>query len=159
MFRIYRDVRFSKDKSPYKVAATARFPHRRGKDVHAPGFYLHLGLDGVYAGTGIWRPDAKTLAKIRKAIADDPAPWKRALASKPFKRLHHLAGESLVRAPKGYDPDHPLIEDLKRKDYVSLSEFDERTACSPKFIDRFTEVCRTSVPLMKFLTGATKLEW
>lgn len=159
MFRIYRDVRFSKDKRPYKTAATARFPHRRARDVHAPGFYLHLGLDGVYAGAGIWRPDSAALARIRKVIADDPAAWKRALSNRSFRKLHRLAGESLVRAPKGYDPDHPLIEDLKRKDYVSVSEFDEKAACRADFIDRYTTACRASVPFMRFLTGAVKLEW
>jgi uncharacterized protein (TIGR02453 family) len=159
MFRIHRDVRFSRDKSPYKTAATARFQHQRAKDVHAPGFYLHLGIDGVYAGTGIWHPDGKSLTRIRKAIAGNPEAWKRVLSHRTFKRLHRLGGESLQRAPKGYDPDHPLIEDLKRKDYVSFSEFDEKAACSPDFIDRYTRACKAAAPFVEFLTLAVGLRW
>ena len=73
LFRIYRDVRFSKDKSPYKTQAAAHFRHERGKDVHAPGFYLHLEPDDVFAGAGIWHPDMKSLTKIRDAIVANPA--------------------------------------------------------------------------------------
>jgi uncharacterized protein (TIGR02453 family) len=159
MFRIYRDVRFSKDKSPYKTAATAQFRHERGRDVHTAGFYLHLGLDGVYVGTGIWHPDGKTLTKIRRAISGDPKSWQRITSSKTFRKHFRLGGESLVRAPKGHDPDHPLIEDLKRKDYVTMTQLSEKAACSGNFMDRFTEICRSSSPFMKFLTEAVGLEW
>ena len=68
MFRIYRDVRFSKDKSPYKTQAAAQFRHEAGKTVHAPGFYLHLAPDEVFAGVGLWHPDSATLGRIRNRI-------------------------------------------------------------------------------------------
>jgi uncharacterized protein (TIGR02453 family) len=159
MFRIYRDVRFSNDKRPYKTAASAQFRHRRGKDVHAPGFYLHLEPDSVFVGAGLWHPDTATLAKIRQAIVENPKGWRRILAAKAFKTTARLGGESLKRPPRGYDADHPLIEDLKRKDFITLVALDEDTACAPDFLNRFIKICRLNTPFMKFLTAAAELQW
>jgi len=159
MFRIYRDVRFAKDKSPYKTHAAAQFRHKMGRNVHAPGFYLHLEPGQVFAGAGLWRPDPKSLAKIRDAIVDNPKAWKRVKSNKTFKAVCNLGGESLKRPPKGYDPNHPLIEDLKRKDFVVSTEFTEKAATSPGFIEKYAEVCRAAAPFMKFLTLAIELEW
>ena len=159
MFRVYRDVRFSRDKRPYKTVAGAQFRHEAGRDVHAPGFYLHLGAHEVFTGAGLWHPDSKSLTRIRTAIVDDPKAWKRLLSSKAFRERLRLGGDSLKRAPRGFDPDHPLVEDLKRKDFFTTVELDEATACAPDFLERFTRLCRTSAPFMKFLTGALDLAW
>ncbi len=153
MFRIYRDIRFSKDKRPYKTVVSAQFRHERGKDVHAPGFYIHLGADEVFAGSGIWRPDSGALALIRQAIVDRPRKWK-GIAQKA-----NLGGDSLKKPPRGFDPEHPLVEDLKRKDFVTFTAFDEKTACKPGFIDRYAETCRRSAPFVRFLTEALELKW
>jgi uncharacterized protein (TIGR02453 family) len=159
MFRIYRDIRFSKDKSPYKTVTSAQFRHERGKDVHAPGFYIHLGADEVFAGAGIWHPDSAALLKIRNAIVEQPARWKRILTAKAFRAELRLSGESLMRAPQGFDHEHPLIEDLKRKDFVVVTDLDEKSACAPGFIDRYARICRASAPFVRFLTEALDLEW
>jgi len=159
MFRIYRDTRFSKDKRPYKTACTARFPHEAGKNVHVPGFYLHLGADGVYGGAGIWRPDAPTLAAVRAAIVNDPKGWTRAQSSKGFRAGLEVGGESLKRPPRGIDPEHPLIEDLKRKDHVVFGTMSEKEACAADFLDGFTGFCRTAAPYVRFLTRACGLEF
>jgi uncharacterized protein (TIGR02453 family) len=159
MFRIYRDVRFSRDKSPYKTVAAAQFRHRNGRDVHAPGFYLHLEPDNVFAGTGIWHPDGATLAKIRAAIVKSPSKWKAAVSDSEFTALHTLGGESLKRAPRGFEADHPLIEDLRRKDFVSMVPFSERQACAVDFIDQFATACRTARPFMAFLARAIDLKF
>ncbi|MFQ5973013.1 MAG: DUF2461 domain-containing protein [Alphaproteobacteria bacterium] len=159
MFRIYRDTRFSKDKSPYKTAASAHFRHAWGKDVHTPGFYLHLEPDLCFAGAGIWHPDADTLARIRDTMVADPASWKTATSGKAFKAQWELGGESLKRNPRGYDPDHPLIEDLKRKDFVCGASFTEEDACAPGFMRQFTDMCRTAVPFMRYLTTAMGAPW
>jgi uncharacterized protein (TIGR02453 family) len=153
MFRIHRDVRFSKDKSPYKTVVSAQFRHERGKDVHAPGFYIHLGADEVFAGAGIWRPDSASLVLIREAIVEHSGKWKRAV------RSARLGGDSLKRPPRGFDPGHPLIEELKRKDFVTFADLDEETACAPDFIDRYAEFCRASAPFVRFLTEALELKW
>ncbi|MFC1889346.1 DUF2461 domain-containing protein, partial [Thermodesulfobacteriota bacterium] len=103
LFRIYRDTRFSRDKSPYKTHTGIQFRHVRGKDVHAPGFYLHLEPRNVFAGIGIWHPDSAALAGIRNAICDAPSAWKRVVNGKAFRKVFEMDGESLIRAPKGYD--------------------------------------------------------
>ena len=157
LFRIYRDVRFARDKSPYKTHAGAQFNHAQSKNVHAPGFYLHLEPGSVFACGGIWRPEAPILGMIRDAIVERPEKWKRAVSGKAFKSLCVMDGEVLSRPPHGYDPNHPLIEDLKRKDILALVPFDEKDACSPHFIDMFTNACRTSAPVMEFLTSAIGL--
>jgi len=157
LFRINRDIRFSADKSPYKTHAGVQFRHESGKDVHAPGFYLHLEPDGVFVGVGIWHPDTKTLGKIRDAIVDNPERWRRVKAGDAFKATFSLGGDSLKRGPKGYDLDHPLIEDLKRKDFIASAPFSEAEACAPDFIDQFAGRCRVAAPFMAFLTTAIGL--
>lgn len=159
MFRIYRDVRFSADKSPYKTAAAAHFRHEAGKDVHAPGFYLHLEPDSVFAGAGIWQPDASTARQIREAIVEDSAKWKRAVRSKAFTRAASLGGESLKRVPRGFDPDHPLVEDIKRKDFVAMIPFSEQDTCKPDFLQRYSAACKACAPFVRFLARATGCEF
>ncbi len=159
MFRIYRDVRFSKDKTPYKTQAAVHFRHEAGKSAHAPGFYLHLAPDEVFAGVGLWRPDSAGLGRIRDRIAADPAGWENALGASEFVDEFDLAGDSLKRPPKGFDPEHPLIEDLKRKDHVATCMFDEDEATAAGFIDSFADACRTASPYMEFLTGAVGLPY
>ena len=159
MFRIYRDVRFSKDKSPYKTHAAVHFRHEVGKEVHGPGFYLHLEPGHVFAGTGMWHPDSKTLARVRDAIVANPARWKRMVSNQGIGGTFKLEGDSLKRPPRGYDTDHPLVEDLKRKDYLVSKTFAEDVAYAPEFIDRYTDVCRKASPLMEFLTTAVGLPW
>ena len=99
------------------------------------------------------------MARIRKTLADNRAEWDRALSHAPFKKKFRLAGESLVRPPRGYRADHPLIEDLKRKDFIAVADLDEKLACSPGFIDKFTEICLASSRFMKFLCRANELKW
>jgi uncharacterized protein (TIGR02453 family) len=155
LFRIHRDVRFSKDKSPYKTQVGMSFWHiEGGKMVHVPGFYLHLEPDGCFAAAGVWHPDAATLKKIRAAIVQRPDAW-RAVCRSGLK----IEGGKLARPPKGYDADHPLIEDLKWKDYVTSISFSEVKVCRPGFISDFTAACRRMGPLVKFLTEALGLSW
>lgn len=155
LFRIHRDTRFSKDKSPYKTNVGAHFPHRGcGKDAHAPGFYLHLEPGGCFGGGGIWHPDAAALEKIRRAMVDRPREWKAVLA----KKLP-IEGDALKRPPRGFDPAHPFVEDLKRKDLYVMSAFGEKEACANDFMDRYAEMCVRASPLVRFLTAAVGLSW
>ena len=110
MFRPHRDVRFSKDTRPYKTHAAAQFRHRRGRDVHAPGFYLHLEPGGCFAGLGVWHPEPPTLDKIRQAIVEEPGGYRKAVGGARFRKRFEVGGESLRRPPRGYDPEHPLID-------------------------------------------------
>jgi uncharacterized protein (TIGR02453 family) len=159
LFRIYRDVRFSKDKSPYKTYIGIRFPHVTAKDVHAPGFYLHVDADGTWMGCGIWRPDSGSLKKIRAAIDQDSARWKRTKGAKTFRDHYELSGDSLKRAPTGFDPDHPLIEDLRRKDFIGVSKLSQRTVTGPDLISEFTARCRAGKPFQRFLCDALGVKY
>jgi uncharacterized protein (TIGR02453 family) len=159
MFRIYRDVRFSADKKPYKTHVAARFPHVMNRDAHAPGFYIHLASRAVFFGAGIWHPDPATLSKIRDFIVKHPAHWKKVKNDSQFQKRWTLDGDTLSRPPRGYDPGHPLIEDLKRKDFTAFINLGEAEACSARFLDRYTAACTAAAPLMQFLTRALDLQF
>ena len=154
LFRIYRDTRFSKDKRPYKTYTGIQFRHEMAKDVHSPGFYLHLQPGELFVGIGIWHPDSKTLGAIRDAIVDEPAKWKRAKGAKNFKEAYELGGDSLKTAPRGYDKEHPLIEDLRRKDFIASRRLSQKEVTSPDFPQAFAGYCRAAVPFQRWLCGA-----
>lgn len=158
LFRIHRDTRFSKDKSPYKTWAAVQFRHEAGKDVHAPGFYLHLEPGNVLAGAGCWHPDGDALGKIRDAIVEAPDDWfaaRDALVEAGF----HFEGDSLKRPPRGYPVDHPAVEDLKRKDFIAVQHLSETAALRPDFLHVFARMCGEAEPLMRFLTSALGVRW
>jgi uncharacterized protein (TIGR02453 family) len=153
MFRIYRDTRFSKDKTPFKTAASAHFRHRAAaKGESVPGFYLHLEPGRCIGGGGIYHPDLAALKRIRDRMVSEPAAWSRVRA----KRLV-LQGESLQRPPRGYDPDHRFAEDLKRKDLYVLEEYSEKDVCGPRFLETYVATCAKAGPLLDFLCGALGL--
>ena len=149
LFRIYRDTRFSKDKTPYKTTAGIWFKHEQAKDVHAPGFYLHLAPGDVFAGGGIWHPDTPTVTKIRDAIVADSDGWRAATAG-----IELGMGESLKRVPSGYDKDHPLAEDLKRKNFAALERLSEDDATGPDFLQGYARACEQMAPMVRFLCRA-----
>jgi uncharacterized protein (TIGR02453 family) len=158
LFRIHRDVRFSPDKSPYKTHAGVRFSHEESKNVHAPGYYLHLEPDSVFAAAGIWHPDPTTLKKVRDAMVADPSGWKRAVRS-TVRGKCSLGGDSLKKVPRGYDPDHPLAGDLKRKDFIAYVPMSEREVCSRDFLARFGKACSGMRPLLGFLSRSVGAAW
>ncbi len=159
VFRIYRDVRFSKDKSPYKTNAGVHFRHEVGREVHGPGLYLHLQPGFLFAGAGIWRPNSATVGKIRGSIVANPDRWKSIVNNEEFTSMYELEGESLKRPPRGIDPDHPLIDQLKLKSFVATANFTEEDACSPDFIDVYANACEIASPFTGFLTTAVGLDW
>jgi len=155
MFRIYRDVRFSKDKRPYKEHAACQFRHRLGRDVHAPGFYVHLAPDEVFFGGGMWMPDPDALLKIRQRIAERPADWKKAVSDKRFvQAFGGIEGEQLTRPPRGFDPVHPFIADIRRKSFVAGVDSSAKAAQSPAFVEDVAQAFRALTPLMRFLCAA-----
>jgi uncharacterized protein (TIGR02453 family) len=157
LFRIHRDVRFSKDKSPYKLHVGVDFRHRAARDVHAPSFYLHLQPGESFAAVGVWHPHQDTLTRIRTAIVDKPDKWKRAAHGTQFRSRYRLSGDALKRSPAGFDADHPLIEDLKWKDHVADVMLDERTVTSEDFLSRYAELCRLASGYVAFLCEALAL--
>ena len=157
LMRVYRDVRFGKDKRPFKTNIGIQFRHFQGKDVHAPGFYVHLEPKECFLGVGIWHPDAPALGRIRTAIAENGAAWLKASRDKNFSKAFDLTGDSLANAPRGYAKDHPLLEDLKRKDFIAIAEFSGKLATTTRFQPEVVKSFRSAVPYMKFLCKALEL--
>jgi len=154
LFRIYRDTRFAKDKSPYKTNLGIHFRHERAKDAHAPGYYLHIGPGEVFAGGGMWHPATDAATSIREAIPADSERWKRATRSGAFAKTLELGGDSLKRIPAWADPAHPFADDLKRKDFFASTRLSETEVVAPGFVDQYARICRAAAPLMRFLCDA-----
>jgi uncharacterized protein (TIGR02453 family) len=155
MFRIYRDVRFARDKRPYKEHAACHFRHALGKDVHAPGFYMHFAPGEVFFGGGLWMPESDALAKVREAISGKAAGWRKAAHDREFvARFGSVRGEGLARPPRGFDPDHPLIDHIKRKSFYAMQESTVAVAQSPKLVEEVAAAFRGIAPLMRFLCKA-----
>jgi uncharacterized protein (TIGR02453 family) len=159
LFRIHRDLRFGDDKTPYKTHTGVQFRHRARNDAHAPGFYLHLEPRNCFVGAGTWRPDAAALSETREAIVSHPREWKRVRDGVRFRASYALSGDVLARPPRGYDPAHPFIEDLKRKDFVALAELTEQEVISARFLERFIGLCRDAGPFVRFLCRAIDLPY
>ena len=154
LMRVYRDTRFSKNKTPYKTNIGIQFRHEQAKDVHSPGYYLHIDTEQVFVGVGMWRPDSDPLARIRQRIVDKEAEWLRASRDKTFMRHFHLGGLTLTRAPKGFDKNHPLLEDIMRKDFIAIKNLELSSATHPRFQQKVETAFKAGTPYMQFLCKA-----
>lgn len=154
LFRIYRDIRFSKDKSPYKTNVAMEFWHRKTGKKGFNGLYLHLAPGESFAGAGCWHADSERLNKIRKAIVSKPEAW-RVVKASGLK----IEGDSLKRPPSGFDPGHEFIKDLMMKDLTAGFKFRDSQVTSPSFLDAFVEAGKKLNPLNKFLSEAMGLPW
>jgi uncharacterized protein (TIGR02453 family) len=158
LFRIHRDTRFSKDKTPYKTNVGIHFRHELAKDAHAPAFYLHIGPDEVFAGAGMWHPGTQGATRIREAIVEDPERWKRVTRGGAFARKGlQLGGESLKRVPSWADAEHPYADDLRRKDFFGWAALGEEDVLAPGFVDEYAGICRAAAPLVEFLCDACEV--
>lgn len=159
LFRIQRDTRFSKDPTPYKTHIGIRFRHERAKDVHTPLFYLHLEPGNHFMGAGLWHPEPKMARQIREFIVANPNGWKQATGSPAFRKHFALGGDSLVRPPRGFDPEHPLIEDLKRKDFVASTPLDDAQVLDAALPKTLAGQYRRVAPLVEYLCDAVDLDF
>ncbi len=154
LFRIQRDTRFSKDKTPYKLNTGMHFRHDRGADAHAPGFYLHLEPGSCFMGVGLWRPPSAVAYQIRSRIDAERSTWRKVAHGKRFTDAFALEGESLQRNPKGYGDDHPDLTDLKRKDFIATARLTQTEVTSADFMNRFHDRVKRGAPFMEFLCDA-----
>lgn len=159
LFRIHRDTRFANDKTPYKTWAGARFYHERSRHVEAPSFYLHVQPKECFIGGGLWHPQPETTRRIRDFLVDNPEAWKKATRSKAFTARFALGGASLVRPPRGYDADHELIEDIKRKDFTAWEVFDDAIATSTELRPFLVGRLERIAPMIDYLCAALDLEF
>ena len=158
LFRIYRDTRFAKDKTPYKTHVGIYFRHARSGDADTAGMYVHLEPRHVFLGAGIWHPGTPALKRIRDALVARPEAWREAVAAgEPAWTL--AEGEKLKRPPAGYDKEHPLIEDIKRKSFAITSPLTQREATGRGFLDLCEERAAAARPFMTFLCSALGVEY
>ncbi len=156
LFRIYRDVRFSKDKTPYKTHVAAHFVLRgKPKGVEGSGYYLHIEPGEVFLGGGIYMPDNDQLKKIRRAIADQAGQFLSIVQDPRFKKFFgKLEGDKLQRVHKGYEPDHAMAEWLKYKQFFVGEEWSESKCLKRKFVPEIAAVFEAATPLVRFLNQA-----
>lgn len=152
LMRIYRDTRFGADKTPYKTNIGIQFRHESYRDVHAPGFYVHLAPDSCFVGAGSWRPERDDLAKIRARIAERPKEYRGALESAAGEM--DPVGDSLSRVPRGFDADHPLAAELKRTDFLVSRDLAPEVYMDRELIFLLGRKFSAAVPYMKFLCAA-----
>ena len=154
LMRVYRDTRFSKNKLPYKTNIGIQFRHEKAKDVHSPGYYVHIDPERVFVGVGMWRPAPDSLRAIRERIVAKPAEWTGALADAKFRRHFELGGESLSRPPRGFDRDHELIGDIKRTSFIAVRDLDVEDCLAPQFQRKVEASFTAATPFMQFLCKA-----
>ena len=154
LMRVYRDTRFSHNKLPYKTNIGIQFRHQKAKDVHSPGYYVHIDPERVFLGVGMWRPDADSLRAIRERIVARPSEWKKARGDAKFRRHYDLGGEALTRAPRGFDTDHELIEDIKRTSFIAVRDLGVEDCLKPQFQRTVEASFVAAAPFMKFLCKA-----
>jgi len=158
LMRVYRDTRFSADKTPFKTNIGMHFRHALGKDIHAPGFYVHIATDECFLGAGCWQPEPEVLSKIRDAIAQQPEQWFAARDSLSAAGWQPW-GESLSRPPRGYAADHPAIEDLKRKHFLGLATLTQSEVMDQDFANLAAERLSETVPFMRYLCEALEVQF
>jgi len=157
--RVYRDTRFSRDKTPYKTNIGIQFRHSLGKDVHAPGFYVHIATDECFFAVGCWHPDSDALGQLRDLIAKKPEKWFSARNDRKFVAQWELAGGSLTRPPRGYDANHPAIEDLKRKDFIAIAPLSIAEVTGAGLVKLASKRFAVTAPFMKFQCEALGIQY
>ena len=155
-FRINRDVRFSKNKSPYKNNMGGYF-NKEGKNGLGAGYYFHLQPGGSFAAGGIWMPERAVLVKLRQEIDYNFVEWEKLIKSKAFKKNFQeglVSTESLVRPPKGYDISNPAIHYIKMKSFIVSKKFTDAEILDKRVVSDITKTFRAMKPIIDFLNRA-----
>ena len=167
LFRINRDIRFSKDKSPYKTNAGCWLYHRdsgrnvgRDSEGGSAGFYFHLDGSSSFIAGGIWMPPRESLGKIRDAIAAKPEGFTALITERRFaRRFGELSAESkLTRVPRGYPPDHPAADWLRHQSFTVARELGPDEITSPKLPDRLAKDLELLTPFVRWLNRSLGFE-
>jgi len=157
LMRVYRDTRFHGINEPYKTNVGIQFRHEFGRDIHAPGFYVHLEPGACFLAAGLWRPETSILRQVREAIVDNPTRWRRVRNDKKFQTVFSLDGDSLKKCPLGFPADHPCIEDLRRTDFIAVANMDDAVTLQKTFVDHVTQTFVAARPFMRFLCDAMRI--
>lgn len=157
MMRPYRDARFTRDKQPYKTNVGVQFRHERGDTAHAPGLWMHIEPREFWLAVGMWKPDGPSLERVRRRIAEFPKPWLAARDEPAFRGVWEIVGDSLKRPPRGFDPAHPYIEDIRRTEFLGLRDLGISQLYRPDVLDHVADCYAASRPYLKFLCDALEL--
>ncbi len=151
MFRIYRDVRFSKDKSPYKTNFGASFS--RASAALRGGYYLHIEPENTFIGGGFWKPNSGDLKRIRKEMEFDAEPLRKIIAASSFQKYFgELEGDEVKTAPRGFDPDHPNIDLIRKKQYLVMRKIDDKTVLQPSFPGEVVKTFEAMRPFFDYMS-------
>lgn len=151
LFRIYRDVRFSKDKTPYKTHFGLTW--HRTKPIYRGGYYLHLSPGNNFLASGFWDPNPADLKRIRQEIDIDGEEYRSILNNKTFKSVWgELQGEAVKNAPKGYAKDHPNIDLLRFKQHIFMINYSDKEICQPDFLDRANKALQAVRPFVDYMS-------
>ncbi len=152
IFRIYRDTRFSADKTPYKTHVAASFSRRGTERLGTGGFYFSVSHEVIEVAAGIYHPERDVMLAVRNHIAETHEELSRILADKKSRKLAgELQGDALSRSPKGFDPNHPAAEFIKRKDWILDVTLDANLATTPQLHSALVERFRAMAPLLAYL--------
>ncbi|MDP5144886.1 DUF2461 domain-containing protein [Shewanella sp. ULN5] len=158
LMRPQRDSRFSHNKTPYKTNVGIQFRHFQGKDVHAPGFYIHLANDECFIAAGIWHPESKSLNAIRQCIDENPNGYQKTIQGLN-KAGFNMEGDQLIRPPRGFAKNHPLVDELKRKDFIAIKPISQKQACQADFVEYCQKELQQTTSLMAYLCFALELDY
>lgn len=151
LFRIYRDVRFSKDKTPYKDYFSGSLS-RMGQSLRG-GYYIHLKPEDAFLAVGFWDPNKEDLFRIRKEIETDASDFHELLNNKSFKNIWgNFQGDTLKTAPKGFSKEHPEIDLLRRKNFVFIHPLKDSDICSENFIANTVKAFEVSRPFLDLMS-------
>jgi uncharacterized protein (TIGR02453 family) len=154
LMRPYRDTRFSHDKTPYKTNVGIQFRHELGKDIHAPGFYVHLEPEACFAGVGMWHPETAVARQIRSSILERADEWSAATKTADFTSTWSLASdddEMLKRVPADFPPDHEHAGDLRMKSFVAGRSLTHKQVTSASFVDDLAAMYHHATAFTRFL--------
>lgn len=158
ILRIYRDTRFSKDKTPLKTFVGASFSFvGYPKGVSSPGVYFQVSPEEAFTAGGLYMPDARQLTRLRYSIDQNPDAFLGLIENRAFKKYFDagLEGERLKRAPQGYLPDHPMIEELKRKQFYVSKTFKVADCTKPKFLTQVADSFERMIPIIRWLARSS----
>ena len=151
IFRIYRDVRFSKNKLPYKINFSAGY--RRTKPMLRGGYYLHIENEGSFVGGGFWEPNTEDLLRIRKEIELDASELREIIAQDTFKKYFGtLQGDELKTAPRDFDKTHPDIDLIRKKQYLVTRSFTNKEVLDHKFAEEVIATFQAMRPFFNYMT-------
>ena len=158
VFRIYRDIRFSPDKTPYKTHFGAGISPG-GKKMNEPGYYLHIEPGKAFLAGGMWMPPTDLLNMIRQEIVYNGKKFKKIISDRTFKKYYGGLDDEykLARPPKGYDKSHPDIELLKYNSYIVWHQYGDKDACSKNFAGELNKGAKIMKPFIDFLNEAVSV--